>query len=139
MRQLLSKMYYNYGQSLAANGQFADAVQTALDRRDLWKGNGERLLGVATELAELDASMKSHSAAPSDAIRKDLTNDVITTLDQAYASGWPTSVNLAKDERFAGLRKNQRFAAKIAEFNTQARSSASDNLKHRDGSRTKTN
>jgi tetratricopeptide (TPR) repeat protein len=139
MRQLLSKMYYNYGQSLKANGQIAVAVQAALDRRELWKGNGERLLGVASELAELDASVKSRPAASSDVNQKDVTNDVLATLDEAYKSGLPAGLDLAKDERFASLRKNERFAAKIAEFNERTQSSATNKLNHREGSRTKTN
>ena len=46
-------MYYNYGQSLRRTGQFAAAAEAALARREVWRGNGQRLFGVAVELAEI--------------------------------------------------------------------------------------
>jgi len=139
-RQLLSKMYYNFGQSQLAAGQFADAVQTAVNRRDLWKGNSERLLGVAAELADLDAAIERRNKSDANGnTRPDAGDEVLATLEQAFDNGWPLAFDPAKEERFASLRKNERFAAKIAEFNERSRQSATSKLNHREGSQTKTN
>jgi tetratricopeptide (TPR) repeat protein len=114
MREMLSKMYYNYGQSLRAEGRMDEAAETALARRDLWNGNGERLLRVAAELAELAAIPSTNNGENGPAQR--LEDAVFATLQQAYDSGWPRDINVA-DERFASLAKNQRFADRFAELN----------------------
>jgi hypothetical protein len=121
----LSKMYYNFGQSLRATGKFEEATQAALARRLLWKGSSERLVGVAAEMAELDDTVRGQ---PNDAKTKTLANaldqDILATLDEAYESGWPRTIDLA-EPRFAGLKKSERFAAKIAELNERASHSKS--------------
>jgi hypothetical protein len=45
--------------------------------------------------------------------------DILATLNQAYESGWPRTIDLA-EPRFAGLKKNERFAAKISELSERA-------------------
>ena len=126
MRELLSKMYYNFGQSLRATGKFEEAMQAAQARRQLWKGNSERLIGVAAELADLEDALRSQ---PENAKTKTLANaldqDILATLNQAYESGWPRTIDLA-EPRFVGLKKNERFAAKIAELNERATRSKSN-------------
>jgi tetratricopeptide (TPR) repeat protein len=116
LRDVLSKMYYNYGQSLRKMGRLQDAANVALQRRSIWRGNGERLLGVAAELAEIGHSardpVKSTDFEPAP---KSLDDEVIETLRQANAAGWPRQIDLATDERFAYLRNHKGFAALVAE------------------------
>ena len=120
MRELLSKMYYNFGQSLRATGKFDDAMQAAMARRQLWKTNPERLVGVAAELADLDVELQSQpESAEMKTLAKLLDDDILATLNQAYDSGWPGTIDLA-EPRFTSLRKSERFAAKIAELNERA-------------------
>ncbi|MEX2318187.1 MAG: serine/threonine-protein kinase [Pirellulales bacterium] len=106
MRELLSKMIYNYGQSLRNAGRPAEAAQAALSRREAWQGNGERLFGVAVELAALGDG--------------EWNDDVIATLRQACEHGWSPRSDLAADERFAYLHNQAQFAALVAELNGRA-------------------
>jgi tetratricopeptide (TPR) repeat protein len=120
MREVLSKMYYNYAQSLRVEGRFADAGQAALDRREVWVGNGERLLSVAAELAAIaEESRNKTDRLALENGSHNLEDEVVATLRLAHESGWPRDVDLAKDERFASLVKNQRFAAAVAAFDKQ--------------------
>jgi tetratricopeptide (TPR) repeat protein len=128
MRELLSKMYYNYGQSLRAEKRFDEATQAALARRQLWKASGERLLGVAAELAEIGNALPNPPAdAKSKSLAKDLDVDILATLNEAYESGWPGTVDLS-EPRFASLKRSEQFANKIAELNERAIGSAKDKL-----------
>jgi serine/threonine protein kinase len=126
MRELLSKMYYNFGQSLRATGKFEEAMQAAQARRQLWKTSGERLVGVAAELADLNEAVAAQpNAANAKTLAKDLDQDILATLNQAYETGWPRTIDFA-EPRFASLKKNERFAAKIAELNERASRSKSN-------------
>jgi hypothetical protein len=126
MRELLSKMYYNFGQSLRATGKFDEAMQAAQARRQLWKASGERLVGVAAEMADLnEAVLGQPDAANAKTLAKALDQDILATLNQAYETGWPRTIDLA-EPRFAGLKKNEHFAAKIAELNERASRSKSN-------------
>lgn len=49
-REYLSKHYFNYAKLLRSAGRDAEAFETAKRRRELWKGDGERLAGVAEEV-----------------------------------------------------------------------------------------
>jgi tetratricopeptide (TPR) repeat protein len=118
LREDLSKMYFNYGQSLRNEHQWQDAMDAAIARGQLWKGDSQREIGVAAELANLDNAVKEHAA---DEAKKEANLDVegavLTALERAYDSGWPQNVDPAKDKRFDAFRKNKRFAAKVAELN----------------------
>jgi eukaryotic-like serine/threonine-protein kinase len=120
MREVLSKMYYNYGQSLRSVGRIEEAAQVALARRDVWKEDGQRLVGVAVELAQLDTELHGLSAdASEDGIAQNLDEEVLATLWQSYDSGWPSEIDLAADPRFAYLQDNERFATLVAKLNRQ--------------------
>jgi serine/threonine protein kinase/tetratricopeptide (TPR) repeat protein len=106
MRELLSKMYYNYGQSLRTAGRQAEAAEAALSRREIWQGNGERLFGVAVELAAFDNGPWN--------------DEVIATLRQACEHGWAGQDELTSDERFKYLHQNEPFAALVAEVKGRA-------------------
>jgi serine/threonine protein kinase/tetratricopeptide (TPR) repeat protein len=120
MCDVLSKMYYNYGQSLRDAGRLADAAQIALARRDVWKGNAQRLFGVAVELAQLDADSRKSTGVPEeDGAELHLDDEVVTTLWQVHDSGWPSDIDLAADERFAHLQENEHFAALLAQLSQE--------------------
>jgi tetratricopeptide (TPR) repeat protein len=52
-RAMLSKHYFNCARLLRSTGRRAEALELCLERRGLWAGDAERLLGVARELGEL--------------------------------------------------------------------------------------
>jgi hypothetical protein len=112
MCEPLSKMYYNYGRSLQRSGQFTAATDAALARREVWQGNGQRLFGVAVELAEVARSTPSDA---SNSETRKLHEEIIATLWASRNSGWHDQVQLADDERFAFLRQNQQFEQLIAD------------------------
>jgi hypothetical protein len=135
----MSKMYYNFGQSLRATEKLDDAMQAALARRQLWKGNSERLIGVAAELAVLNEDARNPSEKTKrKTLAKSLDDVILATLNQAYDSGWPRLIDLA-EPRFASLKKSERFAAKIAELNDRAARSRKNELGTSEGSDFKAN
>ena len=139
MRDMLSRMYYNYDQSLRREGQWRNATDAALARRELWKGNGDRLLGVAAELAELDFEMQSKYVIALNDAKLELDKLVLATLQQAFDSGWPQKVDPATEKRYACFQKNKLFAAKIAEFNERFLAAATGQLDKPKISQTNTN
>jgi eukaryotic-like serine/threonine-protein kinase len=120
MRELLSKMYYNEGQSLVALGKWDEAADAALARREVWQGNGERLFGVAVELAAIDQAARAKQAASDSTsgakppatsqVTGKLDDEVIATLSQAMEQGYSHAADLARDQRFAYLHENEKFA-----------------------------
>ncbi len=114
-RDVLSKLYYNYSQSLQKAGRLSDAAKAALARRDIWKGNGERLFGVAVELAAIDCAARDDAKHDGK-----LTNEVVATLRQAHDAGWPREIDLATDERFAYLKSNEQFNTLVAPTGKQS-------------------
>jgi tetratricopeptide (TPR) repeat protein len=131
MRELLSKMHYNLCKSLRAERRWREAFETAVSRQNIWSGNGERLLGVAAELAELDGDFKRQTASPVEGqtiTDGELAAGVLAALQAAYDNGWPRLVNLTSEERFASLRKDP-FATKVAELNRRALESGPAELK----------
>lgn len=114
MRELLSKMFYNYAQALRAEKHWQEAAAAALERRELWRSNGERLLGVAAEMADLEVASRESRGTEEIA---GLADNVVTTLQQAYDAGWREKISLANESRFAAFAKNEKIAAKVAELN----------------------
>jgi serine/threonine protein kinase/tetratricopeptide (TPR) repeat protein len=117
MGEPLSKMYYNYGQSLRQTRQIAAATQAALARRKVWRGNGQRLFGVAVELAEIARTSASELSSDE---KRELHGEVIKTLRLSREAGWHDTTELADDERFSFLRDNQKFEQLIADVNGAA-------------------
>jgi serine/threonine protein kinase len=106
MREPLSKMYYNYGQALQRTGKLTAAYEVALERREVWQGNGQRLFGVAVELADI---ARLGGTDGSDSTTQEIQSEIITTLETANRAGWKEQSQLAEDARFAFLRHNERF------------------------------
>jgi hypothetical protein len=110
-------MYYNYGQSLRTAGRVDEAAKAAIARRDVWRGDGGRLLGVAVELAQVESTMGgSAQGSTSPARSGKWDNEVVAILRLAHKSGWPHDYDLAADERFAHLKNHRGFATLIAEL-----------------------
>jgi tetratricopeptide (TPR) repeat protein len=115
MQELLSKMYYNECQSLVALGKWNEAAEAALARREVWRTNGERLFGVAVELAAIDQAIrKAEASGDAGTVRnhgltEKLDGEVIGTLQQAAKQGFAHTADLAGDERFAYLQGNKGF------------------------------
>jgi tetratricopeptide (TPR) repeat protein len=117
MREPLSKMYYNYGQSLRRTGQTGPAIAAALARRELWLGNGKRLFGVAVELSEIARLAAAGGSGSGVDDAPNLSDEIISTLQSAYESGWHEGSTLADDERFAFLREHQDLKRLVAGWN----------------------
>jgi eukaryotic-like serine/threonine-protein kinase len=125
LRDLLSKMYYNFGRSLRAERRLGEAADAALARRELWQGNGERLLGVAAELAGVASELQRESPERSEiGASRNVDEDILATLEQSYESGWPKNIDLVADERLSSLKMDKRFAAKVAELSARSKDSA---------------
>jgi serine/threonine protein kinase len=118
MREALSKMYYNYGQGLSSVGRFDEAARIALARREIWKDNAERLIGVAAELAQI-RKLADGSTDPS-ALSLDPDTDAVATLRHAGDIGWPAEIDLASDARFTHLQSHAEFAALIADLSEKS-------------------
>jgi tetratricopeptide (TPR) repeat protein len=114
LRAMLSKMYFNQAQSQVALGRWEEAASTALRRRDLWQQDGERLVGVAAELAEIARGWQA-SGEDTPSAREALENEAVTTLELARKNGMPGRLDLERDERFASLRDHKLFAELLAE------------------------
>ena len=122
IRDSLSKMYYNYEQSLRRRGQFSAAVEAASSRKEIWQGNGERLFGVAAELAEIAGVWRARDAKDDrDGLQK-LDQEIIGTLQTARESGWHDEAKLASDERFAFLRADEQYKQLMADAASRAAS-----------------
>jgi tetratricopeptide (TPR) repeat protein len=113
MREPLSKMYYNYGQSLRQTGQLGLAAYAATARRELWRDNGQRLFGVAVEMAEIAQLERADSAADGNSTAE-LDGEIIKTLRAACDSGWKDKYLLADDERFEFLQNDPDFERLLA-------------------------
>lgn len=129
MQELLSKMYYNEGQSFGALGKWDEAKDVALARREIWRGNGDRLVGVAAELAAIDQTVRAQRAgredgAASEELAEKLDNAVIDTLRESVGHGNSHAADLAKDERFAYLRGNNEFVKLVGGKNGDAKRAA---------------
>jgi tetratricopeptide (TPR) repeat protein len=115
MQELLSKMYYNEGQSLVALQKWNEAADAAIARREVWQNNGDRLFGVAVELAAIDQAVRAQQTRDSsDNTNHDLSakldDEVINTLRQATAHGYSHAADLVTDDRFAYLHGSEEFA-----------------------------
>ena len=110
MQETLSKMVYNQGRSLVALERWEEALDAALTRRKIWRTNGDRLFGVAIELAGLSRKI------PNDELKQRADQETIATLEQAFDNGFRQSPDesLATDQHFHHLQSNQQFANLIA-------------------------
>lgn len=100
--QTLSRMYYNYSQSLQALDRLEEAYKLADKRRDLWTDQGERLFGVAVEQAHI-LKQSNASNTPLDAAV------ALATLRESLEAGFEPPADLNTDPRFAALHNLPEF------------------------------
>jgi len=115
MQETLSKMVYNHGRSLAALRRWDAAADAALARREIWQTDGQRLFGVAVELAGIGRALAEPNSDDTQ-LRQRVDRETVATLRQAFDKGYhdPRETQLASDERFAHLRDNEQFAKLLA-------------------------
>ena len=101
-RAALSRIYYNYGRALRRAGRWAEAAEQARARGRLWYDDGERLFGVALEMAELATS---GSFGENDS----LVDDLLATLETALQKGYEPEQDLNSDQRFRQWHKHPQF------------------------------
>jgi serine/threonine protein kinase len=116
MQEILSRMVYNQGRSLTALGRWQEAADAATSRREIWRGRGDRLFGVAVELAAIRQT--AGEAATESATLAKLDRETIATLRQAFENGYPRDPELAEDERFAPLAGNEQFRTLVGDSST---------------------
>ena len=108
-RESLSKHYYNYAAVLRELNRPAEAAAVALARRDLWTGDGDRLLRIAQELAETCRQL------PAGHERQRFINETTATLEAAVKAGLKDRADgvanpfdvLSRDAPAAGLISHQ--------------------------------
>jgi eukaryotic-like serine/threonine-protein kinase len=88
-REFLSKHYFNCGRTLRNMDRHADAAMMALERRELWSGDGRQLYQIALELSTIAQEMpeRGHDAAES-VSREKVIDEAIVTLQRAKAAGY---------------------------------------------------
>jgi serine/threonine protein kinase/tetratricopeptide (TPR) repeat protein len=104
-RAALSRHYFNYAKNLAAQGKFNDALQAAIQRKNLWKGNSEKLYSVAQELAATYRMMEISSADPQ--TKSAFTAAAVSTIREALAAGLPQGK--LRDPSLASMRASAEF------------------------------
>ena len=123
IRQLLSKHYYNYAESLANRGEFAVAREAALERRDLWPNDPSLLLSAAEQLATF--SQRARNGAKEEAQTREADAAAVAaveTLRSAIAAGLetprlnsPALASLANRSDFIALRQTASVAEQPVE------------------------
>ena len=101
-RAALSRIFYNYGRALQRVGRWGDAAEQARSRRTLWRDDGERLFGVALELAQLAASVNYST-------NDILSSEILETLAAALQAGYRPEQILSSDPRFRQWHDHPQF------------------------------
>ncbi len=107
-RSFLSKHYYNYGRVLRQLGRPEEAIRVALERKELWPNDPQRLLTVAEELAL--ASQLLPGGEHHGLTARQGTALAMETLRQAVAAGLVVPGDLDRNQAFAGLQNQAEFA-----------------------------
>ena len=109
MQEILSKMVYNQGRSLAALERWDAAADAAVTRRDIWQTDGNRLFGVAVELAGIGRAVADQKVVDT-LLRDRVDRETVTTLRHAFEHGLSRNQEISNDQRFAHLQENKQFA-----------------------------
>jgi tetratricopeptide (TPR) repeat protein len=113
IRQLLSKHYYNYAERLANDARYADALQAAMERRDLWPHDPALLHSAAEQLASIGQRAQAGGLkAKADSLQAEAAaKGAVETLRLAIAAGLeparlssPAFAALASRPDFTSLR-----------------------------------
>jgi serine/threonine protein kinase/tetratricopeptide (TPR) repeat protein len=109
MQEILSKMIYNQGRSLTALGRWDEATNAAIARREIWRADGDRLFGVAVELAGFGQDVVDKDAGNTK-LQTRVDRETVVTLRQSLDNGYRPERELASDKRFTRLSGNKQFA-----------------------------
>ncbi len=109
-RALLSRHFINYARYLDSQSKYDGAVQIALERKQLWPGEADRLYSVAQELAATFALM--HGATASQQSQNNCQRAAVETLREAVAAGLPSG--RLKDRSLASLSSSEEFQKLLA-------------------------
>ncbi len=101
-RDYLSQHYFHYGRVLRQEGKAEEAIERALERRELWRGHPNHLFTVAEELGEA-GSLLADSPASSDSLHQ-CQDLVLETLQLAVDAGYRLPRDLRQRKSFAILR-----------------------------------
>jgi eukaryotic-like serine/threonine-protein kinase len=105
IRGLLSRHYYNYARTLETQAKYQEAVDIAMERKQLWPGNAERLYSVAQELAAMHQQMSSKPEAAK--VAAACVEVAAGTLREALAAG--LSRDRLKDRSLSGIAASRDF------------------------------
>ncbi len=111
-RNALNKQYRHLAEAYRAAGRAAEAAAVSLERRELWKGNGRELVGVAGDLARAARVVGRDKAAlaTEERAERDRYHDLaLETLRQAVAGGYKDGAALQRDAAFELLRPRADF------------------------------
>jgi serine/threonine protein kinase/Tfp pilus assembly protein PilF len=106
-RSFLSKHYFNYGRVLRQLGRPDDAARVALERKDLWPNDPQRLFAVAEELALASKCLAGTRRPGMDAGQ--CATLAIDALRGAVAAGLQVPKDLLGNEAFAALKDRADF------------------------------
>lgn len=104
-RAMLSRHYFNYARNLATQKKYEDALQIALQRKDLWAGHPERLFSVAQEIAVLHHQLKDDPALAN--VKDKCAQSAVATLRDALDHG--LDANRLRDASLAELADHAAF------------------------------
>ena len=86
-RALLSQHYLNNVRNLEKQAKYDAAVQAAVERKQLWSGNANRLYSAAQQLAMMYGSMRAASSSPQS--QATCLRAAVDTLKESVAAGLP--------------------------------------------------
>ncbi len=104
-RALLSRHYVNFVWNLNKQAKYNAAIQAAVQRKQLWPGNADRLYSVAQQLTATYALM--HTANASQQSQAACLQEAMATLRDAVAAGLPRE--RLKDTSLSSLAGTQEF------------------------------
>jgi serine/threonine protein kinase/Tfp pilus assembly protein PilF len=115
-RALLSRHYLNSARNLIKQAKYDAAVQTAVDRKQLWPGSADRLYSVAQQLATIYAQMQTASSPQQS--QTVCLRAAVSTLREAVAAG--LSGERLRDNSLANLAGADDFRKLIDESTARA-------------------
>jgi eukaryotic-like serine/threonine-protein kinase len=104
-RALLNRHYLNLTRNLDKQSKYDAAVQTAVLRKQLWRGNADRLYSIAQQLAATYDLM--HTTSTTQQSQTACLNAATETLREAIAAGLP--IDRLNDKSLSSLTGSQEF------------------------------
>jgi tetratricopeptide (TPR) repeat protein len=115
-RQFLSTQYENLGRALSDLDRHREAFQAALDRRELWPGDPQRLYRVAAELASAAGEIGQPDGGSSEgdeSATQEYQDQAIATLREAVEAGFTQLDLLQQDPKLDSVRNHPEFVELI--------------------------